>query len=66
MSRFRSFLVRVFRDMVAFSGQSAFRLRGGMWEVSRVRDLGWKYWRALKSLWMACPTTIFPVRIFRI
>lgn len=43
MSRFSSFLVRHFRDTVAFSGHSALRLRGGMWEVSRVRDLGWKY-----------------------
>lgn len=43
MSRFSSFLVRRFRDTVAFSGQSAFRLRRGMWEVSRVRALGWQY-----------------------
>lgn len=43
MSRFSSFLVRRFRDTVAFSGQSAFRLRRGMWEVSRVSALGWQY-----------------------
>lgn len=43
MSRFSSFLVRRFRDTVAFSGQSAFWLRRGMWEVSRVRALGWQY-----------------------
>jgi hypothetical protein len=52
--------------MVIFSGQLAFRLRRGIWEVSRVRDLGWKYCRALKSLWIACPTTIFPESIFKI
>lgn len=55
-----------FREADSFSGKPAFRLSRGIFEVSLVKDLGWKYFRALKSLWIAWPMTIFPERSLRI
>lgn len=55
-----------FREADSFSGKPAFRLSRGIFEVSLVKDLGWKYLRALKSLWIACPMTMFPERSLRI
>uniref|UniRef100_A0A8C5WWL3 Uncharacterized protein n=1 Tax=Laticauda laticaudata TaxID=8630 RepID=A0A8C5WWL3_LATLA len=61
-----SCLVSRFREADSFSGKPAFRLSRGIFEVSLVRDLGWKYLRALKSLWIAWPITTFPERSLRI
>uniref|UniRef100_A0A8C6Y0B8 Uncharacterized protein n=1 Tax=Naja naja TaxID=35670 RepID=A0A8C6Y0B8_NAJNA len=61
-----SCLVSRFREADSFSGKPAFRLSRGIFEVSLVKDLGWKYLRALKSLWIAWPITTFPERSLRI
>lgn len=66
MSLCRSCLVRRLSEAASFSGKPALRLSGGILDVSLVIDLGWKYLRALKSLWIAWPTTIFPEKILRI
>lgn len=45
--------MRHFREADMVSGKPALRFRSGILEVSLVSALGWKYLRALKSLWMA-------------
>lgn len=58
--------MRRFSEADSFSGKPALRFSRGIFDVSLVTDFGWKYFSALKSLWMAWPTTIFPARSFRI
>uniref|UniRef100_A0A8V0YTS1 Uncharacterized protein n=1 Tax=Gallus gallus TaxID=9031 RepID=A0A8V0YTS1_CHICK len=59
-------LARLLSEALAPGGSPALWLSSGIRLVSRVFSLGWKYFRAWKSLWMACPTTILSFRIFRI
>lgn len=66
MSLSRIALVSLFRDTVWCSGSPAFWFSSGIRAVSRVWQAGWKYFKALKSFWMAWPTTIFPFNIFKI
>uniref|UniRef100_A0A8C4U285 Uncharacterized protein n=1 Tax=Falco tinnunculus TaxID=100819 RepID=A0A8C4U285_FALTI len=61
-----SCLARLFSEMLALPGSPALWFSTGLWLVSRVLSFGWKYFRAWKSLWMACPTTILSFKIFRI
>lgn len=59
-------LAKLFRETLALTGSPALCFSMGIWLVSRVLSLGWKYFKAWKSLWMACPTTILSFKIFRI
>uniref|UniRef100_A0A8C3BT82 Uncharacterized protein n=1 Tax=Cairina moschata TaxID=8855 RepID=A0A8C3BT82_CAIMO len=59
-------LARLLSEALALRGSPAFWFSSGIRLVSRVLSLGWKYFRAWKSLWMACPTTILSFKIFRI
>uniref|UniRef100_A0A8B9DZ30 Uncharacterized protein n=1 Tax=Anser cygnoides TaxID=8845 RepID=A0A8B9DZ30_ANSCY len=59
-------LARLLSEALALTGIPAFWFSSGIRLVSRVLSLGWKYFRAWKSLWMACPTTILSFKIFRI
>uniref|UniRef100_A0A8B9CXB5 Uncharacterized protein n=1 Tax=Anser brachyrhynchus TaxID=132585 RepID=A0A8B9CXB5_9AVES len=59
-------LARFLSEALALTGIPAFWFSSGIRLVSRVLSLGWKYFRAWKSLWMACPTTILSFKIFRI
>lgn len=66
MSLSKIALVSLFRETVWCSGSPAFWFNIGIRAVSRVWQAGWKYFKALKSFWMAWPTTIFPFNIFKI
>uniref|UniRef100_A0A8C8AGW0 Uncharacterized protein n=1 Tax=Otus sunia TaxID=257818 RepID=A0A8C8AGW0_9STRI len=57
---------KLLSETLALLGSPALWFRMGIRLVSRVLSFGWKYFRAWKSLWMACPTTILSFRIFRI
>lgn len=59
-------LAKFLRETLALMGSPALFFSAGIWLVSRVLSFGWKYFRAWKSLWMACPTTILSFKIFRI
>lgn len=59
-------LAKVLSETLALPGSPALSFSTGIRLVSRVLSLGWKYFRAWKSLWMACPTTILSFKIFRI
>lgn len=59
-------LAKLFSETLARPGSPALRFSIGIRLVSRVLSFGWKYFRAWKSLWMACPTTILSFKIFRI
>uniref|UniRef100_A0A672UFB8 Uncharacterized protein n=1 Tax=Strigops habroptila TaxID=2489341 RepID=A0A672UFB8_STRHB len=59
-------LAKLLSETLALLGSPALSFSTGIRLVSRVLSLGWKYFRAWKSLWMACPTTILSFKIFRI
>uniref|UniRef100_A0A8B9NY11 Secreted protein n=1 Tax=Apteryx owenii TaxID=8824 RepID=A0A8B9NY11_APTOW len=59
-------LAKLLREALTLTGNPAFWFSKGIRLVSRVLSFGWKYFRAWKSLWMACPTTILSFKIFRI
>uniref|UniRef100_A0A8C3JWV3 Uncharacterized protein n=1 Tax=Calidris pygmaea TaxID=425635 RepID=A0A8C3JWV3_9CHAR len=59
-------LAKLLRETLALMGSPALWFSTGIRLVSRVLSFGWKYFRAWKSLWMACPTTILSFKIFRI
>uniref|UniRef100_A0A8D0ELZ0 Uncharacterized protein n=1 Tax=Strix occidentalis caurina TaxID=311401 RepID=A0A8D0ELZ0_STROC len=57
---------KLLSETLALLGSPALWFRMGIRLVSRVLSFGWKYFRAWKSLCMACPTTILSFKIFRI